>query len=862
MGKQLNYAQQRIKDMGFQDEPISSYWADIDSNDSIGHPEIWSNKKGDLCIGYVDMYSRELYTYDPGVKSNKESLSGKRSGKPLKPFHSIRFSKPEEHEGNRYMVCQADHGSRPMIPRKMREKFHEKSKIKILLITEGPLKAHVGAHFGLDIVGVPNITTFRKKGTVTIFKEIGDIIKVCKVEKVIWLVDGDLFEVKWSETKDLRLRAFNFQNSFSMVRDLTRPWKVDIYAGWITAKQKGLDDLLLAHKNDKKKIASIIRAAKSVANRSTYFEKIDIQSKSDKELRKLFHIDSVESFYEYYKMSIGDFHFVYNKNQYKLDHDFIPPRLRIHQSEQAAKYVIVNDQLFRKGTKKVRKKYEPGLWPVKSKFLNKYLKVANVKKEIDKIVDQMDYYDLFMNAPGHGIDFVQVDKHTNEEGIETTSYNKYFPVNHTLRKGDITNSKKLIKHIFGDKEIEYKGRKIKTWELGMDYMKILWCNPTQILPILCLISKERGTGKTTFCNWQNAIFQQNVREITTQDLDGNFNSHHLTALINYIEEADIDKKSLVQALKKMSTQKRAKLNAKYEGEVEVDFYTKFIILSNKVKNFIQIDEEEIRFWIHTIPELEEDDIDFLSKLESEIGAFIWYLINEYKFASENVTRHWFADELLETESLRLIKKESAYGEQKVLQDHLKEQFDLYEVGVLKYSIPQIMHKMFKDDNMTQKYMRDILEHKMSLQKWKGSHFYHIFSISVNDSYEGETQTTNRSSKLEKSNPYIFYVNDFWAHTEYTEFLTSDALIELEKEQEAQQAKSIKKPEFKTCDTWWDTLTTPEKVSLRFFKSLREETDGELQLKVWIEKGKSFQETISATNKLTEKKFQATEATPF
>ena len=36
-------------------------------------------------------------------------------------------------------------------------------------------------------------------------------------------------------------------------------------------------------------------------------------------------------------------------------------------------------------------------------------------------------------------------------------------------------------------------------------MKILYEHPTQILPILSLVSNERGTGKTTFLNWQSIL---------------------------------------------------------------------------------------------------------------------------------------------------------------------------------------------------------------------------------------------------------------------------------------------------------------------------------------------------------------------
>jgi len=47
-----------------------------------------------------------------------------------------------------------------------------------------------------------------------------------------------------------------------------------------------------------------------------------------------------------------------------------------------------------------------------------------------------------------------------------------------------------VKHIFGDQI-----------ELGLDYLQLLYQKPVQILPIVCLVSKERSTGKTTFPKW-------------------------------------------------------------------------------------------------------------------------------------------------------------------------------------------------------------------------------------------------------------------------------------------------------------------------------------------------------------------------
>ena len=42
-------------------------------------------------------------------------------------------------------------------------------------------------------------------------------------------------------------------------------------------------------------------------------------------------------------------------------------------------------------------------------------------------------------------------------------------------------------------------------ELGLDYVQLLYQQPTQILPILCLVSKKNETGKTTFAKWLKVL---------------------------------------------------------------------------------------------------------------------------------------------------------------------------------------------------------------------------------------------------------------------------------------------------------------------------------------------------------------------
>src|SRR5690606_37181567 len=98
--------------------------------------------------------------------------------------------------------------------------------------------------------------------------------------------------------------------------------------------------------------------------------------------------------------------------------------------------------------------------------------------------------------------FFCIPSHLNYQQIIDGFYNKYNeipyqPIEENIIPEDLKDLKdkirfslRFMEHIFGEQ-----------LELGLDYIKILLEKPTQMLPILCLVSKERATGKSTFIKW-------------------------------------------------------------------------------------------------------------------------------------------------------------------------------------------------------------------------------------------------------------------------------------------------------------------------------------------------------------------------
>lgn len=202
----------------------------------------------------------------------------------------------------------------------------------------------------------------------------------------------------------------------------------------------------------------------------------------------------------------------------------------------------------------------------------------------------------------------------------------------------------FLNHVFGEQ-----------LDLGLDYLKILLMHPTQMLPILCLVSTERNTGKTTFLNFLKVIFSDNMTLNSNEDFRSNFNAEWAHKLIIGVDETFLDRKEDSERLKSLSTSKYYKIEAKGQDRQEIEFFGKFILCSNNEDNFIFMDPGEIRYWIRRLPPLQYDNKNLLRELQSEIPFLLNYLI-ERPFSTMATTRMWFRPEQLATLALKRVKK--------------------------------------------------------------------------------------------------------------------------------------------------------------------------------------------------------------
>jgi len=272
------------------------------------------------------------------------------------------------------------------------------------------------------------------------------------------------------------------------------------------------------------------------------------------------------------------------------------------------------------------------------------------------------------------------------------------PVNIT----EIPHISALIHHIFGEQQ-----------ELAYQYLKIMYEEPTQILPVLCLVSKPRETGKTTFLKLLANIFTGNFDVISSDNLSSSFNSAYAYLNIIGVDETVIEKQMAVERIKMLSTADTIMVNMKNVQEFSVPFFGKLVLCTNKETDFMRIDSEEIRFWIRKPGLINKKDPDLMQKMISEIPKFLRYLRDLDSIPK--LTRMVFTAEQLNNKHLDAVKAESKSGLHKEIEMLITDFFHNETVEQIQFSAIDLKTKWFdKSHNISAHYIRKVLQDEMGL----------------------------------------------------------------------------------------------------------------------------------------------------
>ena len=334
----------------------------------------------------------------------------------------------------------------------------------------------------------------------------------------------------------------------------------------------------------------------------------------------------------------------------------------------------------------------------------------------EHIIKQDHGKDYLSNVPKYD-GFTCIPNHIDFKKEYCSFYNIYSPLRNTPIEGNIEKTLAFISHIFGSQK-----------DLGLDYLQLLYQRPTQILPILCLVSKERSTGKSSFLKWLKEIFENNLTYLTNDSFGSQFNADWANKLLICIDEVLFNKEELTERIKYLSTTNRNKLEAKGKDKREVEFFGKFILCSNNEDNFIKIDANETRFWIRKIMPIKNEETDFLEQLVQEIPAFLHFLLNR-KLKTGQLTRMWFTPEQIYTPALNRLVRHNRNRVEKELASILlsaMDKFELKSINLCPIDALHILNKTRVKTDLTQ--LRRLLKKDWKLENQKNSNSYQKITI--------------------------------------------------------------------------------------------------------------------------------------
>lgn len=318
-------------------------------------------------------------------------------------------------------------------------------------------------------------------------------------------------------------------------------------------------------------------------------------------------------------------------------------------------------------------------------------------------------------------------------------WNLYEPFPHKLHNKPVTIDEipvtaNFMAHVFGEQI-----------ELGYIYMKVLYEHPRQILPVLSLVSKDRGTGKTTFLNWLDMIFGNNYTMITPDDLTNSFNSAYAYKNIIGIDEAVVDKMSAVEKIKSIATAKTITVNMKMVAQYRIPFFGKIVITTNKEKDFMRIDTEEVRFWVRKLQPIDEIITSIEDKLLAEVPKFLRYLA-DMPAVDFSQSRMVFTADQLNNIEIELVKQESWSGLRKDITYYLTEYFQENDQQKLELTPTDIKTRWFdKDGRISVSYITKVLKDEMGYEP---------------EDFKRYLPWNDNSRRTKPGKPYLFKRNDF------------------------------------------------------------------------------------------------------
>ena len=732
----MSYLKERLKKLNITDK-LNTYKAvGEDGVHSMNFKFFTETEKGDISINYIAI--------------DGKVVTFLKDGKKLRAFSRTRYQVPVELPDGKTKKYDQPKGSPVVafVTPELLKRYKTGEETRDLYIVEGEFKAFAMSNFGLPTFGIGGIHNFKDEKGVYLNTEIVTFCKKCKVQNIILLFDADCLQVKWSEGKDLYNRPAGFYSAVRKFNELLKPHNLNLYFAHIvqSSDYKGIDDVLYNGISDQGQVVKELEEFSIESKDKKYVMSYGITGRSYTIIRGLFGLNSVEEFFELYKEELKDKDFVYKQNTYHLENGKIT--LSWHGQQQ--QYVRIGINYFKKTfalmtNNQIEENLE--LWSKGA--------ICDDFKKSKLFLDSIEKYDSFTNVPENDPDKYKRTIIVGRDGMVSKLYNRYSKVPHTPEEGSWQTINKLLHHIFNYTNLTGES----LYEFGLDYLQLLYTQPLKHLPILCLVSKERGTGKSTFLYLLKSIFADNMRILDSSRLMSPYNGHWAGKLVVAVDESFInmdEKNGAGNKLKMIATNATIPFEEKHKNAGEIPNISKLIMCSNDEFNFVKIDKEENRYCIIKVePFTGDTDPHMVKKMLEEIPAFLYFLKHRQLYYPER-SRLWFDERLFLTEALLKIQERTEPMVVKQIKNAIKDQFYWLRTENVRLSANVLFELIRRKYNKIR--ITDVKEWLMDngYRTGNASKFYYKFEAD----YEPQTSTERF---------YTFSAKDFMSYAELEEF---------------------------------------------------------------------------------------------
>ncbi|RXR24675.1 primase-helicase family protein [Flavobacterium stagni] len=392
-------------------------------------------------------------------------------------------------------------------------------------------------------------------------------------------------------------------------------------------------------------------------------------------------------------------------------------------------------QYIRVGTEYLKEINLPLISGDSTKIYSKWNKQTIIDDFGRDALNKIRKYEGFCIIPSH----LEYKKEVNN------FINRYEPLSYEISEnGKWENIELFLRHIF-----------MEQYDIGLDYLTILWKHPIQILPILCLVSSERNTGKSTFLKLLKLIFEGNMTINKNEDFRSRFNSDWASKLIIAIDEVLLDKKEDSERIKNLSTSGHYKSESKGVDKAEIEFFGKFILCSNNEENFIKTDNKEIRYWVRKVEPFTTENPNLLEMMKDEIPKFIWFLTHR-EIKTKRTTRMWFTKEQIHTKALDVLVKGNKTYTEKELESFIIDQFQTLELDELCYSANDLVEELNKANiRVAKSYITSVITEHFKLESKNSCYKLSRLDLSTANNGSWSVYQENRKGRF-----FTFRKEDF------------------------------------------------------------------------------------------------------